>query len=63
MAIACLRLVTFLPLLPLLSVPRLRFSIAPLTSFDALGEYLRAMFNLPFGARRPGTLATMMANS
>jgi hypothetical protein len=34
-----------------------------LTSFDALGEYLRAMFNLPFGARRPGTLATMMANS
>jgi hypothetical protein len=46
MAIACLRLVTFLPLLPLLSVPRLRLRIAPFTSFDALREYLRATFNL-----------------
>jgi hypothetical protein len=54
MAIACLRLVTFLPLLPLLSVPRLRFSIAPLTSFDALREYLRAMFNLPLVRDAPG---------
>jgi hypothetical protein len=48
MAIACVRLFTFLPLLPLLSVPRLRLRIAPLTSFDALREYLRAIFNLLF---------------
>jgi hypothetical protein len=38
-AIACLRLFTFLPLLPLLSVPRLRLRIAPATSFDAVREY------------------------
>ena len=38
MAIACLRLLTFLPLLPLLSVPRLRFRIARSTSFDAPRE-------------------------
>jgi hypothetical protein len=42
-AIACLRLVTFLPLRPLLSVPRLRLCIAPSTSLEALGEYFRAM--------------------
>jgi hypothetical protein len=37
MAIACLRLFTFLPL-PLFRVPRLRLRIAPLTSRDALFE-------------------------
>jgi len=42
---ACLRLFTFLPLLPLLSVPRLRLRIARSTSFEALREYRRAMFN------------------
>jgi hypothetical protein len=44
-AIACLRLLTFLPLLPLLSVPRLRLRIARSTSLDALREYRRAIFN------------------
>ena len=48
MAIACLRLFTFVPLLPLLSVPRLRLRIAPLTSFDALREYLRAIVRSPY---------------
>jgi hypothetical protein len=43
MAIACLRLLTFLPLRPLLSVPRLRLRIARSTSFEALREYRRAM--------------------
>jgi len=45
MAIACLRLFTVPPLppLPRLRVPRLRLSMADLTSFDALREYLRAM--------------------
>lgn len=37
-AIACLRLFTFRPLPPLLSVPRLRFFIARSTSLDALRE-------------------------
>jgi hypothetical protein len=46
MAMACLRLFTFLPLLPLLSFPRLRLRIARSTSFDALREYLRAMIRL-----------------
>lgn len=41
MAIACLRLVTFLPLRPLLRVPRLRLRIADSTSFDALLDVLR----------------------
>ena len=40
---ACFRLFTFLPLLPLLSVPRLRLRIARSTSFEALREYRRAM--------------------
>ena len=35
---ACFRLFTVLPLVPLLSVPRLRLCIARLTSFDAAGE-------------------------
>src|ERR1043165_8307246 len=42
-AIACLRLFTFLPLRPLFSVPRLRLRIAPSTFFDAPLEYFRAM--------------------
>ena len=45
-AIACFRLVTFLPLRPLLSVPFLRFFIARSTSFEALLEYLRAILFL-----------------
>src|SRR5262245_52536235 len=45
-AIACFRLLTFLPLRPLLSVPFLRFFIARLTSLEALLEYLRAILNL-----------------
>src|SRR5262245_43814128 len=45
-AIACLRLLTFLPLRPLLSVPFLRFFIARSTSLEALLEYLRAILNL-----------------
>src|SRR4029078_6375522 len=40
MPIACLRLLTFLPL-PLLSVPLLRFVIALFTSFDADRDVFR----------------------
>src|SRR6478672_8329144 len=47
MAIACLRLLTFLPLLPLLSVPRLRLRMLRSTSLEALREYRRAMVS-PF---------------
>jgi hypothetical protein len=43
MAIACFRLVTFFPLLPLLSVPRLRLRIARSTSFEEVREYRRAI--------------------
>ena len=43
---ACLRLLTLLPLRPLLSVPLLRFRIARSTSFDAPLEYLRAILLL-----------------
>ena len=42
-AIACLRLVTFFPLRPLRSVPRLRLRIARATSLEALREYRRAI--------------------
>src|SRR5436190_9438894 len=42
-AIACLRLLTFFPLRPLLSVPRLRLRMLRSTSLDALREYRRAM--------------------
>ena len=42
-ATACLRLLTFLPLRPLFSVPFLRLRIAFFTYFDAFLEYLRAM--------------------
>ena len=44
-AIACLRLVTFFPLRPLRSVPRLR--IARATSLEALREYRRAILLFP----------------
>jgi len=50
MAIACLRLVTFFPLPPLLSFPRLRLRITRSTSFEALREYFRAMIH-PFLVR------------
>ena len=43
MAIACFRLVTFLPLLPLFNVPRFLSRIALLTSLEADLEYFRAM--------------------
>jgi hypothetical protein len=42
-AIACLRLVTFLPDRPLFKVPALRFFITRSTSADAFFEYFRAM--------------------
>ena len=47
MAIACLRLFTFLPERPLFSVPALRFFIARPTLADAFLEYFRAMIILP----------------
>jgi hypothetical protein len=53
-AIACLRLLTFLPERPLFSVPALRFFIARPTSVDAFFEYLRAIAFLrlpPFGKK------------
>jgi hypothetical protein len=52
-AIACLRLLTFLPERPLFSVPDLRFFIARLTSVDAFFEYLRAIafLRLSFGEK------------
>jgi hypothetical protein len=43
MAIACLRLFTVLPLLPLLSVPRFFLCIARSTSFEGDFEYFRAV--------------------
>jgi len=48
-----LRLFTVFPLLPLLSVPRLRLRIAPLTSFDALREYFLAIFISIAGGHGP----------
>jgi hypothetical protein len=45
-AIACLRLLTFLPDRPLFKVPALRFFITRSTSADAFLEYLRAMIIL-----------------
>jgi hypothetical protein len=47
MAIACLRLVTFFPDLPLFSVPALRLRRARPTFADALREYFRAMMLSP----------------
>jgi hypothetical protein len=51
-AIACLRLLTFFPDLPLLNVPALRFFIARPTLADAFFEYFRAMVLLPFGTKQ-----------
>jgi hypothetical protein len=51
-AIACLRLLTFLPERPLFSVPALRFFIARPTSLDAFFEYLRAIAFSSFSAWR-----------
>jgi hypothetical protein len=53
-AIACLRLVTFLPEPPLFSVPALRFFITRSTSVDAFFEYLRAIafLRLSFGGEK-----------
>jgi hypothetical protein len=50
-AIACLRLVTFLPERPLFKVPALRFFIARSTLADAFFEYFRAMILLPVTAK------------
>src|SRR5689334_10693548 len=50
-AIACLRLVTFLPERPLRSVPALRSSIARFTFAPAFFPYRLAMQNLRVGAR------------
>lgn len=44
MATACLRLVTFLPLRPDLSLPRFMACISRFTSLPADGEYLRDDF-------------------
>jgi hypothetical protein len=46
-AIACLRLVTFLPERPLFKVPAFRFFITRSTSAEAFLEYFRAMTLLP----------------
>jgi hypothetical protein len=46
-AIACLRLLTFLPERPLFKVPALRFFITRSTSAEAFLEYFRAMDYLP----------------
>jgi hypothetical protein len=46
MAMACLRLLTFLPLRPLLRLPFLRFFIARSTYLEAPLEYLRAILLL-----------------
>ena len=43
---ACLRLLTFLPLRPLLRLPLLRFFIARSTYLEAPLEYLRAILLL-----------------
>jgi len=50
-AIACLRLVTFLPERPLFKVPALRFFIARPTLADAFFEYFRAMAIFPIAGK------------
>jgi hypothetical protein len=50
-AIACLRLLTFRPERPLLSVPALRFFIARPTLVDAFLEYFLAMTILPVAGK------------
>src|SRR5205085_2921004 len=62
-AIACLRLLTFLPLRPLFSLPRLRRRIADLTAFPAPLLYL-AIAQPPLGGIRPfraGVANTVLA--
>jgi hypothetical protein len=67
MAMACLGFFTVFPLRPLLSFPRLKACISRSTSFEAPGEYFRAMllspqqriWNLPFISMRtviPGSI-------
>src|SRR3954449_1953349 len=51
-AIACLRLLTFLPERPLFSVPFLRFFIAPSTFLDAPLEYFLAITFSPGCGRK-----------
>src|ERR1700754_916391 len=53
-AIACLRLLTFLPERPLFSVPALRFFIARSTLAEAFFEYFRAMIVLPVAGNNLG---------
>jgi hypothetical protein len=50
-AIACLRLLTFLPDRPLFNVPALRFFIARPTLADAFFEYFLAMIILPVAGK------------
>lgn len=45
MAIACFGFVTFFPLLPLFSLPRLNSCISRSTLFCALGPYLRPLLD------------------
>jgi hypothetical protein len=47
MAMACLGFFTVFPLRPLLSFPRLKACISRSTSFEAFGEYFRAMLISP----------------
>lgn len=47
-AMACLRLFTFLPLRPLRNVPLARFFMADSTFFEAPREYFRAIGRTPF---------------
>src|SRR5450756_1781588 len=56
-AIACLRLLTFLPERPLFKVPALRFFIARPTLADAFFEYFRAMTFLPVAGKQSSRAA------
>jgi hypothetical protein len=60
-AIACLRLLTFLPDLPLFKVPVLRFFIARPTLADAFFEYLRAMIILPVAGKQSSRMKMVPA--
>src|SRR3984957_4994343 len=56
-AIACLRLVPFLPDRPLFNVPALRFFITRSTSAEAFLEYFRAMMVLPVAGKQSWRMA------
>src|ERR1700686_3484583 len=56
-AIACLRLLTFLPERPLFNVPALRFFITRSTSAEAFLEYFRAMMVLPAAGKQSSRIA------